>query len=225
MADRDRQSRTNEQSRGSSQNQTDTSTQMARRRDSLPAGRSASASWLTGSPLDLLSRFTDEMQGWLGHATSWEPNVEVFQRGNELVVRADLPGLNPDDVIVEIAEDAITIRGERREEHNEEHDGFFRTERVYGTFYRVIPLPEGAIAETARAQFNNGVLEVVVQAPPREVNRGRRLEIEARDNRQQPRAEGGQEQQQSGQKQGQSSNQSGVQSSTQGKSGGASSSR
>jgi HSP20 family protein len=124
----------------------------------------------------------------------------VSQRGNELVIRADLPGLNADDVIVDVADDAVTIRGERREEHEEEHDGFFRSERAYGSFYRVIPLPEGAIAETAKATFNNGVLEIVVQAPPRDVSRGRRLEIEGvSSNRQQ--GSGQTRQQASGQQQ------------------------
>jgi HSP20 family protein len=149
------------------------------------ARSSSSAGWALGSPFDLMRRFSEEMQGFFGHAGTWEPAIEVSQRGNELVIRADLPGLNADDVIVDIADDAVTIRGERREEHEEEHDGFFRSERVYGTFYRVIPLPEGAIAETARATFNNGVLEIVVQAPPRDVSRGRRLEIEDRQSNQQ----------------------------------------
>ncbi len=153
-----------------------------------------STGWLMGSPFDLMRRFSEEMQGFLGHGTTWEPNVEVFQRGSELVIRADLPGLSKDNVIVDVADDAVTIRGERREEHNEEHDGFYRTERVYGTFYRVIPLPEGAISETARATFNNGVLEVVLQAPPRDVPRGRRLEIaDTRSNQQEGKTQGQQQ--------------------------------
>ena len=204
MADRDRQNRTDEQSRSGNQNQTQASTQMARRREQLPSSRASSMAWLAGSPFDLMRRFNEEMQGWLGHAATWEPDVEVFQRGSDLVVRADLPGLNPDDVTVEIADDAITLRGERREEHVEEHDGFFRTERVYGTFYRVIPLPEGAIAETAKATFNNGVLEIVVQVPPSEVSRGRKLQIESSSNQRQGQGQQRNQesrQQQSGQQQ------------------------
>ncbi len=155
--------------------------QLARRGDGKGEQRPApfsSSTWLLGSPFDLMRRFNDEMQGFFGHATTWEPNIEVFQRANEFVIRADLPGMHKSDVFVDIADDAITIRGERREDHEEEHDGFYRTERVYGSFYRVIPLPEGVIAETAKATFRNGVLEIVVQAPPRDVSRGRRVEIE-----------------------------------------------
>ncbi len=92
-------------------------------------------------------------------------------------MRADLPGLKKDDMKIDINDGAITIEGERREEHEEDREGYYRTERSYGSFYRVVPLPEGAITDSAKAHFNDGVLEIVVQAPPREVSRGRRLEI------------------------------------------------
>lgn len=107
----------------------------------------------------------------------WSPQIETFQRGSEFVVRADLPGLNKDDVKIDITDDTLTIEGERHEEHEEDREGYYRSERSYGSFCRVVPLPEGAITDSAKAQFNNGVLEIVVQAPPREVSRGRRVEI------------------------------------------------
>ena len=107
----------------------------------------------------------------------WTPQIETFQRGNEFVVRADLPGLSKDDVKVDVTDDSVTLQGERREEHEEDREGYYRSERTYGSFYRVVPLPDGAITDSAKAQFNNGVLEIVLQAPPKEVSRGRRLEI------------------------------------------------
>jgi HSP20 family protein len=76
-----------------------------------------------------------------------------------------------------INDDSLTIQGERRDEHEEEREGLFSSERIYGSFYRVVPLPDGAIPDTARAAFRNGVLEVTIEAPPREVSRGRRIEI------------------------------------------------
>lgn len=112
-----------------------------------------------------------------GTRNLWSPQIETFQRGSEFVVRADLPGLKKDDVKIDITDDSITIEGERREEHEEDREGYYRSERSYGSFYRVVPLPDGAITDSAKANFNNGVLEIVVQAPPREVSRGRRLEI------------------------------------------------
>ena len=109
----------------------------------------------------------------------WAPAIEAFQRGNEFVVRADVPGLSRDDLTVEVGEDALTIQGERKYDHEEEHEGVYRSERSYGSFYRVVPLPEGAVADSAKADFANGVLEVVVQAPSHEVRRGRKVEIGA----------------------------------------------
>jgi HSP20 family protein len=110
-------------------------------------------------------------------AMAWMPKIDVVQRNNELVVRADLPGVNPDDLTVEISDDAITISGERKQEHVEESGSVYRFERTHGAFYREIPLPAGAIANQAKASFKDGVLEITAPAPPEQVSRGRRLEI------------------------------------------------
>jgi HSP20 family protein len=122
-----------------------------------------------------------------GGRTEWAPAIETFQRGNEFVVRAEVPGLSPDDVSVEIGDDALTIQGERKYEHEEEHEGVFRSERSYGSFCRVVPLPEGAMSDSAQGTFKNGVLEVVLQAPSREVRRGRRIEIRHDEEKKQER--------------------------------------
>ena len=93
------------------------------------------------------------------------------------MVRADLPGLSRDDVKVDVTDDAITIQGERRREHEDERGGVYRSERSYGSFQRVIALPEGAITDQAKASFRDGVLEITMPAPSEQVTRGRRLEI------------------------------------------------
>jgi HSP20 family protein len=150
-------------------------------------------------PAGLIERFADEMDrlfdefgfgrsrvprwgsSWLtspGADTElWSPNVEIFQRNSELVVRAELPGLSKDDVKVDVTDEAVVIQGERRREHEENRDGVYRSERSYGSFQRVIPLPEGAITDQAKATFRDGVLEITMPAPPDQVTRGRRLEI------------------------------------------------
>lgn len=142
------------------------------------------------SPFALMRRFQDEFDRWFGTPGAgrswlpssevqldWAPAIDVFQRGSELVVRADLPGLSKDDIEVEVNDDSIVIRGERRYEKDEEREGVYRSERSYGTFARAVPLPEGTITDSANATFRDGVLEVVLQAPGREVKRGRRIEI------------------------------------------------
>jgi HSP20 family protein len=108
----------------------------------------------------------------------WAPDIEVYQRDNDLVVRADLPGLKRDDVHVDITDADITISGERHHERESEREGLYRSERSYGSFCRTIPLPEGAITDQAKATFKDGVLEVAMPAPPQST-RGRRLEIQA----------------------------------------------
>src|SRR5262249_12190231 len=99
------------------------------------------------------------------------------QKGDKYIVRAELPGLKKDDVQVELTENALTIQGERREQHEEEREGYFQSEREYGTFYRSVPLPEGVITESAQGTFRDGVLEITMQAPPAEASRGRRIDI------------------------------------------------
>jgi HSP20 family protein len=135
----------------------------------------------------------DRLFGGFGSTSSgeqqsadWVPAIEAFQRGSEFIVRADVPGLSRDDLSVEIGDDALTIRGERKYDHEEERDGVFRSERSYGSFYRVVPLPEGAVADSAKAAFKDGVLEIVMQAPSQEVRRGRRIEIEGERSNKQP---------------------------------------
>ena len=95
----------------------------------------------------------------------WSPQVEVFEREGQLVLRADLPGLTKEDVKVEVTNEAINISGERKSEHEEKREGYYRSERSYGSFYRSIPLLEGVNAEDANATFRNGVLEITMQAP------------------------------------------------------------
>ena len=109
---------------------------------------------------------------------AWMPQIEVLQNNGKLMVRADLPGLAKDDVKLEITDDFLTISGERKEEKEEKREGFYRSERSYGSFYRQIPLPEGAKTENAAATFTNGVLEISIPAPKVEPSI-RKLEINA----------------------------------------------
>ena len=116
------------------------------------------------SPSTWLSRAGEQMGDWM-------PAIDAFQRGNEFVIRADVPGMTRTDLSVEIGDEAVTIRGERKHEQNEDREGVFWSERSYGSFSRVVPLPPGAISDSAKATFTNGVLEVVVQSPSQDASR------------------------------------------------------
>ncbi len=105
------------------------------------------------------------------------PEIEVEQRGSDLVVRADLPGLKADEINVSVDRGRLTISGERRQENREEREGFIRSEVSYGTFYRTIPLPEGADESQVTATFRNGVLEITIPVSERE--QGRKVQVQS----------------------------------------------
>lgn len=142
------------------------------------------------SPFRTLERFADEVTRLFddfglgrglgrvpvsGGFVTWAPRADVTQHNDELVIRVDLPGMDKNDVKVNIAEDAITIHGERHRAQEEERDGVYRTERNYGSFYRTIVLPAGTVTDQAKASFKNGVLEIRMPAAPGA--KGRPLEI------------------------------------------------
>jgi HSP20 family protein len=142
---------------------------------------SSSSSWMPSTGQNAPSWASPS--AWMESAQKvmgdWTPAIEAFQRGNEFVVRAEVPGMTRTDLHVEAGDDTITIRGERKQEqqHEDQDNAMFWTERRYGSFSRVIPVPPGTITDSAKATFNNGMLEVVMQAPSQEARRGRRIDI------------------------------------------------
>jgi HSP20 family protein len=148
------------------------------------------------SPFSFMRRFTEEMDRlfedvgfgskYLGQPFSqrgelnsfaWSPQIETFQRDNQFVLRADLPGMNKNDLKVSIEDNCLAIQGERKREwsSDQEGSGGYRSERSYGSFYRCVPLPQGVRAEHVSATFRDGVLEV--KMPASEQKQARRVEI------------------------------------------------
>ena len=95
----------------------------------------------------------------------WTPAIDVVEKDAEYVLRADLPGLTEQDIAIEFEHDVLTVSGERRAEHEEQHAGYHRIERSSGAFRRALRLPEGIDPEAVTAHFANGVLEVTVPKP------------------------------------------------------------
>ena len=95
----------------------------------------------------------------------WAPKVDIVTKDNTLITRVDLPGMKKEDVLVEVQDGKLTLSGERKKETKEETDNFYREEREYGSFCRIVPLPKGINSADVKATFANGVLEVKVPLP------------------------------------------------------------
>jgi HSP20 family protein len=118
-----------------------------------------------------------------GSAGTWAPPVDVFSRGDDLVVRAELPGIDPEkDVDIRLQDNYLRIRGERRMEERSEGDGTYRLETRYGAFERAILLPEGVKHGDISATYENGILEVTVPKAAR-LEGARRIPVQVNGGR------------------------------------------
>jgi HSP20 family protein len=115
---------------------------------------------------DLRSRF-DRMFADItdGEHGAWTPAIDVVRRDGELCIRAELPGIKPEDVEVEVSDDVLTISGRHEEEHETKDERYVRRERRFGSFTRSIALPAGVDASSIGARSHHGVLEITVPLP------------------------------------------------------------
>jgi HSP20 family protein len=100
-----------------------------------------------------------------GAQHGWAPSVDVVRKEGELVLRADLPGIKPEEVKIEVEDNVLTVSGEHREEREEKEEHYVRRERRYGSFSRSMVLPKGVQADEIDARCKEGVLEVTVPVP------------------------------------------------------------
>jgi len=130
--------------------------------------------WDSGRDLDALqgdmNRLFDSFFGRRDAAQStaarrWVPAMDLVETEDQLVLRADLPGMSRDDIGIEIKDNVLTISGERKAEHERKGEGFHRIERSTGRFSRSLGLPRGTDADSVNANFENGVLEVRLPKP------------------------------------------------------------
>ncbi|HEU5003999.1 MAG TPA: Hsp20/alpha crystallin family protein [Actinomycetota bacterium] len=100
---------------------------------------------------------------------AWMPAVDVLARDKDIVVRAELPGIDPSrDVEISVHDGVLTVRGERRQEEQTKDDRYMRVERRYGSFERTLAIPEGVNPEGIQASYDNGVLEVTIPGAAQE---------------------------------------------------------
>jgi HSP20 family protein len=114
-----------------------------------------------------------------GTLRRWVPAMDLVESVDHFVLRADLPGMGEEDIKIEFEDGTLTISGERKAEHEEREEGYYRVERAFGTFSRSLTLPKGIDADGVSANFDRGVLEVRIPKP--EERKPRRIEIAGGD--------------------------------------------
>lgn len=110
-----------------------------------------------------MDRMFDELAGFERKSdTDWTPAIEMQDRGDSLLVRAEIPGVEAKDIDIQVAREAVSIAGEHRYEKKTEEKGFFRSELRYGSFQRTIPLPVAVENTQVQAEFKDGILELTL---------------------------------------------------------------
>ena len=128
----------------------------------------------------LFNTFFDTPTGGNGPSVRrWIPAMDLVETDEHFVLKADLPGLAEDDVDIEVEDNVLTVSGERKAEHEDKREGYYRVERSYGAFRRSLTLPEGVDAQAVTATFDKGVLEVRIPKP--EERKPRRVAIQVGD--------------------------------------------
>src|SRR5436309_1716371 len=130
----------------------------------------------------LFGAFFDAPEGRGGDAQTqrrWVPAMDLVEQDDHFVLHADLPGVREEDVNVELEDNVLTISGERRSEHEDRKEGYYRVERAAGRFSRSLTLPEGVDPDSIQAEFQNGVLTVRIPKP--EERKPRRVAISVGD--------------------------------------------
>ena len=115
---------------------------------------------------ELRSRFDRLFDDWLdGHERAWTPAIDVVREDDHLVLRADLPGIKPEEVKIEVEDDILTVSGEHRESKEEKDEQYVRRERRNGSFSRSLTLPVAVDAKKIKAKTHEGVVEVTIPLP------------------------------------------------------------
>ena len=119
---------------------------------------------------DMLERAGDE-----SNLTPWAPAVDIFETEHELVVKADLPDVNPQDLDIRVENNILTIRGERKFENKVNEENYLRVERAYGSFSRSFSLANSVKSDAIRADYQNGVLTLSI--PKREEAKPKQIKV------------------------------------------------
>lgn len=130
---------------------------------------------------ELENQFNQIMNRWGGEfgfaPGKWMPAIDLRETSSEYILEADMPGLKREDIHLEVLDNVVTIRGERKSEQEREGNGYHRVERQYGSFSRSIDVPGGFNPDQVTAKFENGVLTVTL--PKREEAKPKQIEVKS----------------------------------------------
>ena len=126
---------------------------------------------------DLMTRFFRDMPMMREGAWDWVPTVDVTETDGNVMVKAELPGMDPKDIDIDITGDVLTLKGEKKSEEEKKDERYYFRERHYGSFQRTFQLPAGVDNDKVDANFKNGVL--TVRIPKSEESKQKKIEIKA----------------------------------------------
>ena len=140
--------------------------------------------WRNKTPFEGITRWFDTMDTFFDAGfgdlpeMGWRPAIDVEEKDGTYLLRADLPGMNKKDIHIELHNGCLTLRGERRSEHQEEKDTYRRVERTYGAFERTFRVPEGVTEKDIHAKYKDGVLELTFPTPKIEEPKTTEVKVE-----------------------------------------------
>ncbi len=132
---------------------------------------------------DGLGRFMDyPLRALRREIGPWQPSVDVFERDDDIILRAEIPGIDPRNVDIRVTEATVSLKGAIQHERRTDDEGYYYSERHYGSFFRSISLPAMVKPDESRATYTNGVLELVMPVESHGKESGRRVYVEPEDN-------------------------------------------
>jgi len=133
--------------------------------------------------------FTESYRGQAGEEDwalggTWAPAVDIYEQENNIVIKAELPGVDPKDVDIRLDNNILTIKGERKARQEHQQGDYFQQEVCSGAFARTITLPEGVNADEVKARYHDGVLEISMPAPASVASKKVPIEIAGEERKQ-----------------------------------------
>ncbi len=161
--------------------------EMARRQERMPIRRGQAMSPYRAMRDMMSSMMEDFFPDWPSmrvrpfewRMQEFSPSIDVIDEEKDIRVQAEVPGMNPDDLDVTVTRDSVIVKGEKKSEREEERQGLRYSERTFGSFERVIPLPADVQTDKIEARFKNGVLDIVMPKSEQSLKESRKIQIKS----------------------------------------------